>query len=75
MASHPPATPVVTKLPGDPLHEHYQRLLAAGTKPNLARLTIARRIAALVLRLWKDGKEYDAETLRAQQQEDVASPA
>lgn len=49
------ALTVVTQLPNDPLHEHYQRLLAAGTKPNLAKLTIARRVAAIVLRLWKDG--------------------
>ncbi len=69
------ATTVVTRLPEEPLHEHYQRLLVAGTKPNLAKLTVARRIAALVLRMWKDGKEYDPETLRAKQQEDVASPA
>ena len=29
---------MVTQLPNDPLHEHYQRLLAAGTKPNLAEM-------------------------------------
>ena len=36
-----------------PLDADYQRLLDVGTKPNLARLTIARRIAALVLAMWK----------------------
>jgi hypothetical protein len=68
------ATTVVTKLPDDPLRAHYQGLLAAGTKPNLAKLTIAGRVAALVLGTWKDGKEHDPATLRAKQQEDVASP-
>jgi transposase len=48
----------------DPLYEHYLRLTSAGTKPNLAQLTIARRIAAIVLRMWKDEKEYDPEQLK-----------
>jgi hypothetical protein len=30
-----------------------------GTKPNLAKLTIARRIAAILLAVWKTGEEYD----------------
>ena len=45
---------------GHPLHESYQRMLAAGQKPNLARLTLARRIAAAVLAMWKTNTEYDA---------------
>ena len=69
------AITVITNLPHDPLHVHYRQLTDAGTKPNLARLTLARRIAAVVLRMWKDGKEYDPETLRAQQQMNIASPA
>ncbi len=68
------ATTVITMLPKDPLHEHYQRLTAAGTKPNLAKLTIARRIAAIVLRIWKDGKEYDPKALKAMAREELASP-
>ncbi len=69
------ATTVVTRLPDDPLHEHYRRLLEAGTKPNLAKLTVARRIAALVLRMWKDEKEYEPEILRAKQEDNIASSA
>jgi transposase len=42
-----------------PLHEAYQRLLANNTRPNLARLTIARRIAAAVLAMWKKMEKYD----------------
>jgi len=53
------ATTVVMRLPNDPLYEHYRQLTSAGTKPNLAQLTIARRIAAIVLRMWKDEQEYD----------------
>lgn len=47
---------------GHPLNEHYRRMTVEGnTKPNLARLTIARRIAAAVLVMWKTNKEYDPE--------------
>ena len=41
------------------LHQHYENLLEKGTKPNLATLTIARRIAAAVLAMWKANEEYD----------------
>jgi transposase len=42
-----------------PLRHGYQRQLDAGTKPNLARLTMARRIAGAVLAMWKNQEEYD----------------
>ena len=58
------ANTVVTRLHTDPLYEHYLRLTLAGTKPNLARLTIARRVAAIVLRMWKDEQEYDPGKLK-----------
>ncbi len=64
---------MVTQLPNDPLHDHYQRLLVAGTKPNLAKLTVARRVAAIVLRMWKDEKEYEPEKIRTKH-EDIAPP-
>jgi transposase len=38
---------------GDPLGEFYQNLLAGGMKPAMARLTLARKIAAIALRIWK----------------------
>jgi len=52
------AMTVVLQMSGHPLHEGYQRTLE-NTKPNLARLTLARRIAALVLAMWKNGEDYD----------------
>ena len=58
------ATTIVTRLDTDPLYEHYLRLTSAGTKPNLAKLTVARRVAAIVLRMWKDEKEYDPDQLK-----------
>jgi AcrR family transcriptional regulator len=41
------------------LRRDYDRLLAAGTKPNLAKLTLARKIAAITLALWKTKEKYD----------------
>ena len=58
------ATTVVMNMHSDPLYEHYVQLTSAGTKPNLAMLTIARRIAAIVLRMWKDEQEYDPGKLK-----------
>jgi transposase len=60
------ATTVTARLQQDPLFDHYQRLLEAGTKPNLAKLTIARRIAAISLAMWKNEEAYDPEKTRSQ---------
>ena len=59
------ATTVIMQLPDDPLHASYQRALKAGTKPNLAKLTLARRIAAIVLSMWKHEEVYDPERIKA----------
>jgi len=67
------ATTIIIHLSSDPLYEHYLRLTSAGTKPNLAKLTIARQVAAIVLRMWKDEKEYDPAKLKQKQQEIIAS--
>jgi transposase len=48
------------------LSQQYARLLANGVKPNLAKLTVARRIAATVLALWKTNQEYDPTKHRKQ---------
>jgi hypothetical protein len=53
------ATTVIAQLPDDPLHAHYQRMLDSGIKPNLAKLTVARRIAAIVLAMWRHKEVYD----------------
>ena len=44
---------------GGPLHESYDHLLEKGVKPNLAALTIARKIAAIFLAMWKQQQPYD----------------
>jgi transposase len=53
------ALSVIQSTPKQPMHQDYQRLIAADVKPPLARLTIARKIAATVLAMWKNKEEYD----------------
>jgi ketol-acid reductoisomerase len=45
------------------VYRHYERLVEGGTKPNLAKLTIARQIASIVLALWRNGEAYDPKKL------------
>jgi transposase len=66
------ATTVIIQLAGEPLHQEYQRTTAAGTKPNLAKLTLARKIAAIALSMWKSQKEYDSTKHRKQNSELVS---
>lgn len=63
------ATTVVTRMPDQPLHQAYQRIIKNGTRPNLAKLTIARRIAAIVLTMFKNQESYDPEKQRRQKSE------
>jgi transposase len=54
------ATTVIRQMPNHPLHQDYQRMIGeAAIKPNLARLTIARRIAAATMAMWKHQEDYD----------------
>ena len=49
-----------------PLRDFYLALLAKGMKPEMARLTLARKIAAIALTLWKKEERFDAEQLKPQ---------
>jgi transposase len=51
----------------DPLYRHYQRLLEGGTKPTLARVTLARKLASTLLALWKKEEPYQPERDRSVQ--------
>jgi transposase len=42
-----------------PFEGYYDRLIAKGIRPELARLTLARKIAAVTLTLWKRGERFD----------------
>ena len=52
------AATAATARPG-PLQDFYQNVVARGTRAELARLTLTRKLAALTLRLWKKGERYD----------------
>jgi transposase len=49
-----------------PFQDFYQACVARGVKPHLARLTLARKIAATTLLVWKKGVRFDAEQLKQQ---------
>jgi len=49
-----------------PLQNFYQARIAKGMKPPMARLTLARKIAAITLLVWKKGVRFDAEQLKQQ---------
>ncbi|MGQ0835995.1 MAG: transposase [Gammaproteobacteria bacterium] len=53
------ATTVISRAEQEPLYRHYAKLLDGGTKPNLAKLTLARQIASIALSLWRNEEEYD----------------
>jgi len=49
-----------------PFHDFYAALLDKGMEPEMARLTLARKIAAVTLTLWKKEERFDAEQLKTQ---------
>jgi transposase len=49
-----------------PLGDYYAGLLQKGMKPAMARLTLARKIAAIVLAVWKKGERFDETKLKMQ---------
>jgi hypothetical protein len=60
------ATTVIGRAdPECPLYQHYTALLQGKTKPNLAKLTIARQIAAITLSLWKKEECYSAAKVKS----------
>ena len=49
-----------------PLRDFYENLLAKGRKPTMARLTLARKIAAITLIVWKKEVRFDVNYLKPQ---------
>lgn len=46
-----------------PCRPYYERLLARGLSPELARVTLARKLAAITLAVWKKGERFDPERI------------
>ena len=53
------ALTVVAQGGEEPLYLEYKRQVEGGTKPNLAMVTLARKIAAVSLSMWKKEEKYD----------------
>ena len=49
-----------------PFQDFYAGLLARGMKPELARVPLARKIAAITLTLWKKGEHFDVGYMKPQ---------
>jgi transposase len=56
---------IASTKPG-PLQEFYAALLAKGMRAEMARLTLARKIATIILVVWKRGVCFDAQFLKPQ---------
>ena len=56
---------IAASKPG-PFQEFYAAVLAKGRRPEMARLTLARKIAAITLIVWKKGVCFDAQYLKPQ---------
>lgn len=61
------AATAATSRPG-PLQDFYHAMLARGMDKDIARVTLARKLAAVTLRLWKKGERYDPAKLTVQAQ-------
>jgi transposase len=49
-----------------PFRDFYARLIDTGIRPSMARLTLARKIAAIALTLWKKEERFEADKLKPQ---------
>ena len=45
----------------EPMYSSYLRMMEQGTKPPMAKLTLARRIASTLLSMWKSKENYNPE--------------
>lgn len=49
-----------------PIHDFAQILLDQGMRPEMVRLTVARKLAAIILVVWKKGVDFDPHYLKLQ---------
>lgn len=59
------AANAATGRPG-PLQDFYKAMIERGMREELARVTLARKLASLTLRLWKKGERFDPTKLTLQ---------
>jgi len=56
-------TATIEAIKKEPFHTFYSIRTEAGMSPEMARLTVARKIAALILVLWKKGDVFDEKVI------------
>lgn len=49
----------LTAIATEPFNKYYQRLIDNKMRPEMAQLTVARKIAAISLAVWKKGERFD----------------
>ena len=49
----------ITAIAKEPFNKYYQRLIDNKMRPEMAQLTVARKIAAISLAVWKKGEKFD----------------
>ena len=47
-----------------PLQDFYSALVKKGIRPSMARLTLAQKIAVIILIIWKKGVSFDPKQLQ-----------
>jgi len=57
---------IIAATKAGPFQQFYAALVAKGIRPEMARLTLARKIAAIALIVWKKGVCFDAQHLKPQ---------
>ena len=55
------ATTVIHPKSRNAFHTAYDHLCEQGTKPNLAKVTVARKLAATIWKMWKNEEVCDPE--------------
>ncbi len=48
-----------TAIRQEPFRQYYQMRVEKGQRPELVRLSLARKLAAITLKIWKSGEEFD----------------
>ncbi len=56
----------LTALRHEEMRAYYQQLVDDGTRPELARVSVARKLAAIALTLWQRREDYDPKKITAQ---------
>ena len=49
----------VKAIESEPFKQYYTRLIDNKMRPEMALLTVARKISAIVLAIWKKGESFD----------------